>query len=417
MPQHIGKPNDQLNFCRNSCLSIMTRILTLLLALVVGIAHAQTSYFPPENGLWDTIAPAELNWCEQPINELYDFLEEEQTKSFIVLKDGKIVLEKYFGTYTQDSLWFWFSAGKSLRAMLVGIAQEDGLLSINDKTSDHLGTGWTSMPQSQEDSITIWHQLTMSTGLDESDFECTDPSCLTYAAPAGTRWFYHNAPYNLLKDVLESATGQTLNQYTNNSIENTIGMSGFWISVLYNTFYLSTARDMARFGILVQSNGVWDGQTVLGDTDYINDMLNTSQSMNPSYGYLWWLNGKSSYIPPGIAISLPGALAPDAPDDVVTAAGSQGQYISFSPSSGLMVIRQGGSNDNDLAAITLINDIWERVGLLMCNVGVDELNPRTDKEEVGRFNVLGQPIENSYNGLQVIKYNDGSFRKEYRTAY
>jgi CubicO group peptidase (beta-lactamase class C family) len=376
------------------------------------ILKAQTSYFPPASGNWETIQPSELNWCQEPIDDLYSFLETEQTKSFIVLKDGKIVLEQYFGTYTQDSLWFWFSAGKTLRAMLVGIAQEDGLLSIDDKTSDHLGTGWTSMPQQQEDSITIWHQLTMTTGLDEADFECTDPSCLVYSAPAGSRWFYHNAPYSLLKNVLESASSQTLNQYTNTSIKNPIGMgSGFWLGVGYNTFYISKARDMARFGILVQNNGSWDGQTILGDTDYINDMLNTSQPLNPSYGYLWWLNGKPSYIPPGLSFSISGALAPDAPTDVVTAIGSQGQYISFSPSSGLMVIRQGGSNSNDLAAVTLLNNIWERVGQLECSVGISEVQTQTERTEIDRFNSYGQRVDKTYNGIQIIRYQDGSTRK------
>ncbi len=379
---------------------------------------AQTPYFPPATGTWETIPPSELNWCQEPIDELYDFLETEQTKSFIVLKDGKIVLEHYFGTYTQDSLWVWFSAGKSLRAMLVGIAQEDGLLSIDDKTSDYLGTGWTSMPQQQEDSITIWHHLTMTTGLDETDFSCTDPTCLTYAAPAGTRWFYHNAPYSLLKNVLENASGQTINQYTNSSIKNPIGMqSGFWLTLGYNSFYFSKARDMARFGILVQNNGTWNSQSILGDMNYMTDMLNTSQAMNPSYGYLWWLNGKSSFIPPGVATSFPGPLAPDAPSDVVTAAGSQGQYISYSPSSKLMVIRQGNSNNPNLAATTLINDIWERVGQLDCTTGISEIQTETNKVVLDRFNTYGQQVDATYVGVQIIHYEDGSTRKMVRPFY
>lgn len=57
------------------------------------ILKAQTSYFPPASGNWETIPPSELNWCQEPIDDLYSFLETEQTKSFIVLKDGKIVLE------------------------------------------------------------------------------------------------------------------------------------------------------------------------------------------------------------------------------------------------------------------------------------------------------------------------------------
>jgi sulfur carrier protein ThiS len=58
----------------------------------------------------DTISPATLNWCADKIDTLYDFLEQKNTKGFVVLKDGKIVLEKYFGTFNEDSLWYWASA-------------------------------------------------------------------------------------------------------------------------------------------------------------------------------------------------------------------------------------------------------------------------------------------------------------------
>jgi len=102
-------------------------------------------------------------------------LELQGTKSFILLKNGKIVLERYFGTFSQDSSWVWFSAGKSFRAVLIGIAQKEGFLNINDHTSEYLGRGWTSLTQPQEDSITIWHQLTMTTGLNELFFTCTNP--------------------------------------------------------------------------------------------------------------------------------------------------------------------------------------------------------------------------------------------------
>ena len=131
---------------------------------------AQKIYFPPTSQLsnvWDTINPKTLGWCEIKIQPFYDYLESANSKAIIVLKDGKIVLENYFGTFTRDSFWYWASAGKSVTSMLIGKAQEDGKLSILDPTSKYLGNGWTNCTALQESKITIKHQITMTTGLDD----------------------------------------------------------------------------------------------------------------------------------------------------------------------------------------------------------------------------------------------------------
>ena len=109
----------------------MKRIL-LLHFLLLGFSNlkAQT-YFPPLTGTtWSTTDPATLGWCQDSIDQLYDWLELSDSKAFIVLKDGKIVLEKYFGTFTADSFYVWNSAGKTLTAYAIGIAQYNGLLDI-----------------------------------------------------------------------------------------------------------------------------------------------------------------------------------------------------------------------------------------------------------------------------------------------
>jgi len=111
------------------CLGIFSLILISL------SLHSQNLYFPPVTGnVWETTSPASLGWCEEHLPELYDYLEDANSKGFIVLKDGRIVLEKYFGTFTKDSLCYWASAGKSLTSFLVGIAQQAGKLSIEDSS-------------------------------------------------------------------------------------------------------------------------------------------------------------------------------------------------------------------------------------------------------------------------------------------
>ena len=186
----------------NSFQLIKRRILILLLFVgVLQFVNAQKLYFPPLSNTanWDTLSPESLGWCSQEIDALYDYLNQQDTKGFIVLKNGKIVLEKYFGTFTKDSLWYWASAGKTITSFLVGKAQEDKFLSIDAPTSSYLGTGWTACTSEQENKITIRHQLTMTTGLNDGvkDNHCTLDTCLTYLAQPGTRWAYHNAPYTL----------------------------------------------------------------------------------------------------------------------------------------------------------------------------------------------------------------------------
>jgi len=352
----------------------MKYTLLLLLILTNLLAKGQI-YFPPNTGnTWATITPAELGWCENQIPELLTFLESNNTKAFIVLKNGKIVIENYFGTFTQDSLWYWASAGKTLTSYLVGIAQQNGQLSINDLSSSYLGSGWTSCTAAQENNISVRNQLTMTSGLDDgvADPYCTDPNCLVYSADAGTRWAYHNGPYTLLDGVLEGATGQTLNGLVFSALKQPTGMDGFFFQSGYNNVYLSTARSMARFGILMQNGGNWNGNQLMTDANYFQEMITPSQNLNNSYGYLWWLNGQSSYMIPQTQIVIPGMMFPNAPSDVYAALGRDGQCLNVSPSEGLVFIRMGNAPDNSLVPFLLNDQIWEKLNYVMCTPVAEE---------------------------------------------
>ncbi len=326
-------------------------------------------YFPSiDSDQWETISPDVLNWDSIGIGNLYDFLELNNTRAFIVLKDGKIVLENYWGNniqntgpFDKNSNWYWASAGKTLTAFLVGIAQDNGLLSVEDKSATYLGNGWTNLTANQESLIKIKHQLTMTTGLDYEvdDLNCTTPNCLNYKDTPGTSWFYHNATYTLLKDVIENSSRITYNDFTNQKVKMKIGMGGSWIQSNYNNIYWSTSRDMARFGLLILNEGVWDEQVILNDANYFSNMINTSQQINESCGYLWWLNGKDSLIPPGITIPIQTSLASNAPDDLIAGMGKNGQYLDVIPSQNLVIIRMGEApNADNLVPINFHNEMW-----------------------------------------------------------
>jgi CubicO group peptidase (beta-lactamase class C family) len=367
----------------------MTVYRTLLLIALFSLAYpisAQNLYFPPVVGNeWETISPSELGWCQERIDSMYDLLEENNTKAFIILKDGKIVLEKYFGTFQQDSIWYWASAGKSLTSCLVGIAAQEGLLSLSDTTSRYLGKGWTACTPQQEDKITIRHQLTMTTGLDDKVPEnyCTLDTCLLYKADAGTRWAYHNAPYTLLDGVIESATGQSLNAWFQQKVRLATGINGIFRPSGYNNVFYSKPRSMARFGLMILNRGNWNGTQVITDTSFFNAMVNTSQDLNQSYGYLWWLNGKASYMLPTLQIVFPGSLMPHAPDDMIAALGKNGQYINVVPSQNLVLIRMGNAPDGGEVPVTLNDKIWEYINVLDCGTtATSEQNPSSSTLDV-----------------------------------
>jgi CubicO group peptidase (beta-lactamase class C family) len=346
-------------------------VFFLTLSLFFSLLKAQNLYFPPlTTSVWETTSPDTLGWCKNKIDTLYQFLQQENTKGFIVLKDGKIVLEKYFGTFTKDSLWYWASAGKTITSFLVGKAQEEGSLSILDTSSKYLGKGWTNCTPAQEDKISIRNQLNMTSGLDDGvpDNHCILDSCLNYLADAGNRWAYHNAPYTLLEKVLTSATKQTINKYTASTLLTKTGMTGLWYTVDYDNVFFSKVRSMARFGLLIQNRCIWNTDKLLSDTAYINQMTNTSQTFNKSYGYLWWLNGKQSYMVPGLQTVIPGSYAPHAPADMFAGIGKNGQLVCISRNTGLVVVRMGDAPGSFGEVPTLFCDeIWQKLNDVMCN--------------------------------------------------
>lgn len=346
----------------------MSRFYVLLLLCLcnTNTIFSQALYFPPLFGdEWATIDPADLGWCQEGIDNLDLFLEQKGSKAFIVLKDGKIVLEKYYGTFERDSVWYWASAGKSLASFLVGMAQDKELLTITDKTSDYLGKGWTSLTPDQEDQITIWHQLSMTTGLDDGvdDLDCLLPSCLEYKAPPGSRWAYHNAPYRLVQDVVASAWGGTFQNFMNTQLTLKTGISGAWFDkVMY-----SKPRSMARFGLLMLNKGNWNGNQILSDQQYFDAMITPSQAFNKSYGLLWWLNGQESFMLPGLQFIFNESLITEAPLDMYSALGKNDQKIYVIPSTNMVIIRMGNDGGQITGAVSSFdNALWAKINALEC---------------------------------------------------
>ena len=100
----------------------------------------------------------------------------------MILVNGRIVMEEYFDGHTQDAIWQWKSAGKTLEASITGIAEQEGLIGINTVVSQNMGKGWTSAPREKEDLITSRHLLTISSGLKDS--QLLTPATFSYMPDA-----------------------------------------------------------------------------------------------------------------------------------------------------------------------------------------------------------------------------------------
>lgn len=323
-------------------------------------------YFPPLTGTeWQTTSAASLGWNENALPDLRTFLQSKNSKSFIVLVDGKIVLEDYFNNHTPSSNWYWASAGKTLTATVAGIAEQEGYIDLNNKVSDYLGTGWTSMPVNKENLITNRHLLTMTSGIEDlANGDCVLPECLTYKADAGTRWAYHNV-YVKIQDVISEAVNDNFENYFTTKLKNKIGMDGSWFTLENNRVYRSTTRSMARFGLLILNNGKWQNEEIV-NTSFIQKAVNQSQEINKSYGYLWWINGEPSYRLPLVQFEFPGSMITSGPNDMYMALGKNDQKIYIIPSKKMVVVRMGNAADESNAALSDFDEVlWQKINAVI----------------------------------------------------
>lgn len=326
----------------------------------------EAMYFPDNNtDTWETKTVADLGWNQDAVQPLLSYLDEKHTRSFMILVNGRIVMENYFNGHSATTPWYWASAGKTLTATLTGIAEQEGLLNTNNKVSDYLGTGWTSAPLAKENLITCQHLLTMTSGLNDALGDNVSPANLQYVADAGTRWAYHNV-YVKLQDVVAQASGQSWSGYFDAKLKNPIGMSGTWLpSGDGLSVYWSTTRSMARFGLLALNKGKWKTQQLVNN-EYFEAMVNTSQPINKSYGYLWWLNGKQSYHLPQTQLQFNGSILPNAPADMYMALGKNDQKIYVIPSRKMVIIRMGDAADGVNMALSDFDEVlWDKINAVI----------------------------------------------------
>jgi CubicO group peptidase (beta-lactamase class C family) len=314
----------------------------------------QRDYFPGDT--WDTTS----GWDDAKLAELAAYAESKATKSLVLLLGGRILFERHFAGADASSTRDVASVQKSVLSILAGIAIEKGLFSIDDSVSSILGAGWSNSADVQaEAAITVRHLLTMTSGLDVE---------LAYAAPAGTAWLYNNDAFYRVRMVIEKKSGQSIETFARAHLFDPIGMkdSHFQRRVtrdskdVFVVGLQTSARDLARFGLLLERHGKWNDATIVSSS-WIDQATSTSQALNASYGFLFWLNGKSGGLLP-LAEPFTGTLVPSAPTDAFAALGHGDQKVWVARSLDVVLTREGDAAGEAKNALSSFDEeLWKRV--------------------------------------------------------
>ena len=309
-------------------------------------------------------------------SELFEYLIQNNTSSFLVSEKGEILLEEEFEVQKKlepQSLMFFnllrhgfvknrsqedvASIQKSFVSILIGIAQQKGLLDINKAVTSYIGK-WTLLTQEKENLITIRNLLTMTSGLDV-DFK--------YDAQPGSKWSYNSRAYSQLVYVLEKTSGLQINELSSQWLfdelemketfwkEREKGLTGFpKDSAKYGL--VTTAKDLLKFGEFILNGGEVGTNHVISDIDFFDDTFSKSQNMNEAYGYLWWLNNSQTHMTWEKNISS-GNLFSKAPEETILALGAGNRLLAIVPSEEMVLVRLG-SFPNDP---NFYNNLWEYI--------------------------------------------------------
>ena len=202
----------------------------------------------------------------------------------------------------------------------------------------------------QEMLLHTRHLITMTSGLSDRS---------VFQHKPGTRWRYNTRAYARSVDVVAAAAKMDRHELTRKWLTKPIGMAdSTWVSrraigaKVGNSFgFATTARDLARFGLMVLAGGKWGDKTILGDQQYIKEATTTSQRLNPYYGYLWWVNSNANAPKQAPSIAT-------APKDTFSAKGALNRRCFVAPGLQLVVTRLG---DQPIQNNSFDRQLWKLI--------------------------------------------------------
>ena len=307
-------------------------------------------------------------------SDLFEYLIQNNTSSFLVSEKGKIIVEKEFKVHKNlkpKSLMFFnllrhgfiegrsqedvASIQKSIVSILIGLAQQKGLININESVTSYIGR-WTQLSREKESLIKVRNLLTMTSGLDVD---------LNYDADPGLKWSYNTRAYSQLIYILEKTSGLSINELSSEWLFNELLMNEtFWKerkkgpmgfskdSAKYGL--VTTAKDLLKFGEFILNGGEVGTNHVISDINFFDDTFLKSQNMNEAYGYLWWLNNSGTHMTWEKELSS-GNLFSHAPNEAILALGLGSRVLAIVPSEELVLVRLGSFPDDK----NFNNNLWE----------------------------------------------------------
>ena len=324
---------------------------------------------------WPTGAPEDHGLSSAGLDDLAEVAAGFDSNCLLVIHEGALVGEWYWNGYDVDTRQAnVFSVTKSVMSAVVGIAQDQDLLSVDDFAAEYIDE-WAG---TESDAITIRDLLSNDSGREWSfttDYlQMTSASDQTqFSVDLGQDWVpnvwweYNNSAIQTLERVLEVATGEDVGAYalanllTPIGADVLIGHDGAGNVQTYQGISAS-CDDLARLGYLFLREGTWAGGVQVVPASWVAESTVPSQNLNTAYGYLWWLNAPGHYVLPSAPtrVEADGQLLDTAPDELFAAVGALGQLILVDPVGGYVIVRLGDAPDlADLTGFDKLTAIWD----------------------------------------------------------
>ncbi|MGA0608166.1 serine hydrolase domain-containing protein [Phenylobacterium sp. VNQ135] len=266
-----------------------------------------------------------------------------KTTAVVVVKDGKIVAEQYRADFTPLTPQRTWSAAKSLTATVVGRAVQLGHVKVDEPVNIpewpagdprrritlaqlmHMGSGlWTDGPGNRTDEVYLGGALVTQTA-----------AAMPLEAAPDSRFRYANNDTLLAARAVRAALGdgQAALDFPFAELLWKIGMTHTTPETDWQGNYIlssqvwTTARDLARLGLLYQNDGVWNGERLLpeGWSRFVATPAPAQPPSGPGYGAFFWLYGQAQGLPA----------------DTYAMNGNRGQYVFIVPSKGVVIVRRG----------------------------------------------------------------------------